>query len=182
MTMELGVSPAVRWDGADDEPPWAVAFECADAPVPATVMFDQHPGSLIGMRTLGQVIDRGVLASIEFAVVEFDIPLIVVVGHHGCRALRTLATDLDEIARLGGHLRCAVEQIGLELSVSAELDPEVAHINAVCQRLHQRSPLLAKRVRSGTCAVAGVMCAPDGRVALHCVIGDVGESAFELIA
>lgn len=185
MVAEYGVRPASRWvprGGTDDDNPWALVFECADAPMPAAMMFDQPPGSLISMRTLGHVVDRGVLASIEFAVVEFGVPLIVVVGHRGCRALRTVATEMDTVTRFGGHMRCTVEQIGFELSVSGESDPDVAHVDAVCQRLHQRSPFLAQRVKDGSCAVAGAVCASDGRVSLHCVIGDIGEMTFGLIA
>ena len=63
-------------------------FGCADSRVAAEIIFDQGLGDMFVVRTAGHVVDSAVLGSIEYAVTVLDVPLIVVLGHDSCGAVK----------------------------------------------------------------------------------------------
>jgi len=81
---------------ADRAPPGGVAgspprcySDCADSRVAAEIIFDQGLGDMFVVRTAGHVIDSAVLGSIEYAVTVLNVPLIVVLGHDSCGAVKS---------------------------------------------------------------------------------------------
>ena len=72
-----------------DARPTAAVFRCADTGLASEMVFGQNWGSLIDVSTWGHVIYNGVLGSLEYAVDTLEVPLIVVLGHHDCHAMRT---------------------------------------------------------------------------------------------
>ena len=73
---------------AKGQKPTAVLFGCADSRVAAEIIFDQGLGDMFVVRTAGHVVDSAVLGSIEYAVTVLDVPLIVVLGHDSCGAVK----------------------------------------------------------------------------------------------
>ncbi len=67
--------------------PFAVVLGCADSRVPVELLFDQSLGDLFVVRSAGNLVDDLLLASIEFAVQNFGVGLIVVMGHSQCGAI-----------------------------------------------------------------------------------------------
>lgn len=68
--------------------PAAVVLSCADSLMPAEQIFGTAPGELFVVRTLGGVVDHAALASIEYALERLHVPLVVVLGHEMCSAVR----------------------------------------------------------------------------------------------
>jgi carbonic anhydrase len=78
-------------------------------PIPE-VIFDQGIGDLFDCRVAGTVIDTPVTGSIEYAIDHFHTPLIVVLGHENCGAVKTALAALDPggslpEASIGGLVR-----------------------------------------------------------------------------
>jgi len=73
---------------ANGQKPFAVALTCSDSRSPAEMIFDQGVGDLFVVRVAGNVIAPSLLASVEFAVANFGSPLIVVLGHTLCGAVK----------------------------------------------------------------------------------------------
>ena len=71
-----------------DDRPVAAVFRCADTGLASEMVFGQSYGSLIDVSNWGHVVDNGALASLEYAVDVLAVPLIVVLGHHNCPAMR----------------------------------------------------------------------------------------------
>jgi carbonic anhydrase len=69
-------------------PPVAVVLSCAESLLPAEQVFGAEPGELFVVRSLGHVVDHAALASVEYAVERLHVPLVVVLGHEMCGALR----------------------------------------------------------------------------------------------
>ncbi|MBO4206924.1 carbonic anhydrase [Micromonospora echinofusca] len=63
--------------------PVAAVFACADPQPEPAVMFGGS--DLFTVRTAGLGIGPAVLGSIEYAVDQLHVPLVVVLGHHACR-------------------------------------------------------------------------------------------------
>jgi carbonic anhydrase len=79
--------------------PRAAILACSDARVPPSVIFDQPAGSLFVVRIAGNTAGPAALASLDFAVAELGVDLIVVLGHTACGAVTAAASGTCE-----GHL------------------------------------------------------------------------------
>jgi carbonic anhydrase len=87
----------VRWDGATHsdrarlskgQKPHAIVVSCSDSRVPPELVFDQKLGEVFTIRTAGQALDFGAIASIEYAVSHLGSNLIVIMGHESCGAVK----------------------------------------------------------------------------------------------
>jgi carbonic anhydrase len=86
--------------------PVAAVLACSDARVPPSVVFDQPAGQLFVVRIAGNTATPAALASLDYAVAELGVGLIVVLGHTGCGAVAAAASGT-----CGGHLAPIVEPI-----------------------------------------------------------------------
>lgn len=96
---------------SDGQHPTAVLFGCGDSRVAAEIIFDQGLGDVFVVRTAGHVLDDAVLGSIEYAVEIVNVPLIVVLGHDGCGAVKATLDALDNGAVPDGFIRTVVERV-----------------------------------------------------------------------
>lgn len=74
--------------------PTAAVLSCSDATVTPEQLFDAAPGELFVVRVAGHVTDRAVLASLELATEQLRVPLVVVMGHDQCSAVKTTVAAL----------------------------------------------------------------------------------------
>lgn len=81
-------SPAYRESLTETQHPIACVLGCADSRVPAELLFDQGLGDLFTVRAVGEVLDDAVVGSIEYAVAHLNVPLVVVLGHENCGAVK----------------------------------------------------------------------------------------------
>ena len=70
-----------------------MVFSCADSRVPPEHVFNAGLGDLFVIRAAGEVVDRSVLATIEYGAEHLHIPLLVVMGHESCGAVKAAAED-----------------------------------------------------------------------------------------
>jgi carbonic anhydrase len=162
--------------------PTAVVFGCADSRVAAEIIFDQGLGDMFVVRTAGHVADLAVLGSIEYAVSVLDVPLIVVLGHDSCGAVRAALSAIDDGVVPSGYVRDIVERVtpSILLGRSAGLtrvdEFEARHVNETVAQLRVRSVEIAQRIQEGRLAIVGLTYhLADGRVVLRDHVGDIGE-------
>ncbi|BBY60421.1 carbonic anhydrase [Mycolicibacterium sarraceniae] len=167
--------------------PIAAVFRCADAPIGSEMVLGQSWGSLLDVSTWGHVIDAGVLATMEYAVETLEVPLIVVLGHNECAAMRAALRAWDEAVIPEGATRTAVQQaLSSIVRRGAGADSvdtvTAAHIVEVGVALLERSPVIARRVDAGRC---GIICTAtdcnSGLLRTHATIGPVGEAPDDLL-
>ena len=72
---------------ATGQHPIATMLGCFDSRVPPEAIFDQGLGDLFVIRVAGNVVDAVVLGSIAYAVAEFGVSLVMVLGHERCGAV-----------------------------------------------------------------------------------------------
>lgn len=167
---------------AAGQQPIAVIFGCSDSRVAAELIFDLGLGDTFVVRTAGQAIDSAVLGSIEYAVAILDVPLIVILGHDSCGAVKAALSALDEGAIPGGFVRDLVERVapsilmGRRDGLSRVDEFEARHVRETAAQLMERSSAIAQRVSAGTLGIAGVTYhLADGKAALVDSVGDIGE-------
>lgn len=160
--------------------PKAVIFGCADSRVAAEIIFDQGLGDAFVIRTAGHVIDSAVLGSIEYAITLLEVPLIVILGHDSCGAIRASLDALDEQHVPGGHIRDLIERVtpsillGRSEGLSTVDEFTARHVTETSRRIMERSSTIATAVANADTAIVGLTYQlTDGNVHLHTAIGDI---------
>ena len=73
---------------AAGQKPYAIILTCSDSRVPPEILFDTGIGELFVIRVAGNVIDPIVLGSIEYAAEHLGTPLVMILGHEQCGAVK----------------------------------------------------------------------------------------------
>ncbi len=146
--------------------PFAVVLGCADSRVAPELIFDQGLGDLFVLRVAGNVTDPALLGSIEYALAELKAPLIVVLGHTECGAVKAALAGKP----LPGNLGRLIERVHVgkpPAEAGADALPAALWANAVhsAQELTARSPVIKEFVDRGRVRIAvGVYSLKTGRV------------------
>ena len=144
--------------------PEAVIVCCADSRVAPEILFDVGVGDIFVIRVAGNVIDGAgvtVKGSIEYAVAELNVPLILVLGHSDCGAVKSAMKHIDNKDSLPGAINGLVELIKPAVAMTKKLpgDPlENAirqNVETGVERLRRLEPILAPRVKDGKLDVVG---------------------------
>ncbi|GAA3820818.1 carbonic anhydrase [Streptomyces phyllanthi] len=152
-------SPAVRAALTSSQHPFALVLGCIDSRVPPELVFDQGLGDLMTVRSAGEVLDEAVLGSIAYGVLELDIPLVMVLGHQSCGAVKAaVQADLTG-EELPAHIQYIADQIKPAIDRSKEGDARVdatidANVALVRSRL-AAEPDLAAKVDEGKLLIVG---------------------------
>ncbi len=73
---------------AKGQKPFATIVSCSDSRVPPELIFDQALGDLFIIRVAGNVVDPVAMGSIEYGVEHLHTPLLVIMGHENCGAVK----------------------------------------------------------------------------------------------
>jgi carbonic anhydrase len=95
------VTPGRRVSLIAGQHPYAVILTCADSRVPPEYIFNEGLGALFVVRVAGAVADPVTVGSVEYGVEHLHAPLIVVMGHTRCGAVKA-AIDTPAPAETAG--------------------------------------------------------------------------------
>ena len=93
-----------RLEIARSQTPFAVLVGCSDSRVPPELLFGRGLGELFIVRVAGNTVDQAALGSVEYAVAELGVPLIVVLGHERCGAVAAAIEVVERNAVLPGSI------------------------------------------------------------------------------
>jgi carbonic anhydrase len=91
--------------------PFATIFSCVDSRVPPELVFDRGLGDLFVVRTAGNVIDSAVMGSLEYGAYELEIPLLLVLGHKKCGAVKATIEVVETKGKAEGSIAYLVDAI-----------------------------------------------------------------------
>ncbi|MDO4792196.1 MAG: carbonic anhydrase [Buchananella hordeovulneris] len=150
------------WELEERQFPLAAVLACSDSRVPVEIALDQEPGHIFTVRTAGHSLSRAVLGSLEYAICELKVPLLVVLGHQHCGALNAaLAHSMGTTAQgnIAYVAKCVLDSLSFEAPEWAEVAGEVgaahAHVRGSLFRVLADSPLLYQELDAGRLAVVG---------------------------
>jgi carbonic anhydrase len=101
--------------------PFAMVFSCVDSRVPPELIFDRGIGDLFTIRTAGQVIDSAVMGSLEYGAYELEIPLLLVLGHTKCGAVKATMETVEAHGRAEGSIDYLVQALAPAVGGPTEL-------------------------------------------------------------
>ena len=147
---------------ASAQKPFAALFGCSDSRLSAEIIFDVGLGDLFVVRNAGQVIAETILGSLEYAVEVLEVPLILVLGHDECGAIRAAIDSTEGRLHASGEF---IQQMvaSIEPTVRAayakgirEIDEITSlHVQDTINDLVSRSKIVREAVESGKLAIVG---------------------------
>ncbi len=151
-----------RTDLASGQFPFASIFGCGDSRLAAEIIFDLGLGDAFVVRTAGHVLENAALGSLEYAVEEFETPIVMVLGHDSCGAVTAASKSLESGEMPHGFVRNLVQHI-LPSVMSPKLpeNPVVndmvrEHTRQTAIRIIEQSHIISDAVVEGKVAVIGV--------------------------
>ncbi|MET0933874.1 MAG: carbonic anhydrase [Mycetocola sp.] len=147
--------------------PDVVLFGCSDSRLAAEIIFDKGLGDLFVVRNAGQVISDSVVGSLEYAVGILHVPLIVVLGHDQCGAVRAAIDSLaPDAAPLPPHINNLIRQIAPAVSRVAKargiaqweadsIEVGREHLRDTVAELLERSEMISDAVAAGILGIVG---------------------------
>jgi carbonic anhydrase len=147
--------------------PFALIVCCSDSRVPPEILFDQGLGELFVVRTAGNVVDDIGMGSIEYGAEHLHIPLVVVLGHEKCGAVK--ATIDAHGGEVHGCIHAIVDRIDkARLKVAGAADPYTAcedeNIRNVVEEIRSNS-VIAELLEDRKLEIVGAKYGiTDGRV------------------
>jgi carbonic anhydrase len=153
----VSLSAVTRQSLTKGQTPFAMVLSCADSRVPPEYIFNTGLGELFVIRAAGEVIDRSVLASLEYGAEHLHIPLLVVMGHESCGAVKA-AVEGAEVE--GPNLEYLVKAIkaGTKFTSSEQVELRAAILSNVEQVINDAiagSAILRHAVESGQLQMVG---------------------------
>jgi carbonic anhydrase len=145
--------------------PIAAVVACSDGRVCPEIVFDQPLASLFVSRVPGNVASDGTKWMLEIAVTDMKVPLVLVVGHTECLAIRQV---IEGQRGAGGPLRNPVERAVTRARASGKpVFEEAVRLNAMqtVEALRSESAAIAAALASGqTTLAAAVYDVHTGRI------------------
>lgn len=147
--------------------PFAVVVTCSDSRVPPEILFDTGIGDVFVLRTAGHVLAATGLGSVLYAVEHLGVPLVLVLGHTGCGAVKAALTGTSADSYMYPIVRAIQSAVELATrSPGSHWDNAVrVHTQRTVRRLRDIiASQLPKAVAERTRVVGAVFDLETGRV------------------
>jgi carbonic anhydrase len=152
--------------------PYAAILTCADARIPLELVFDAKPGDLFVVRVAGNIATPEIIASLEFAVAQLAVPVILVLGHTNCGALGLARSGLPitaiedpACAHQSPHIQQLVNHIQQKIALVPDKQDEGTCLQTLvaqtCEHLAEESCLISSYVEQQRIRIVGGVYATD---------------------
>jgi carbonic anhydrase len=154
---------ARRLEIAKGQTPFCVLISCSDSRVPPELLFGRGLGELFIVRNAGNTVDTAALGSVEYAVSQLGVPLVVVMGHEKCGAVSAAVSVVEDNIVYPGAIGEMIEPIiPAVLAAKAKktnnlLEASVkSNVQRTVERLRSASePTLMNPIKEGKVKVVG---------------------------
>ena len=152
---------------AAHQAPWATIIACADSRVPPELIFGgQGVGELFVARNAGNLVDAATLGTVEYGAAVLGSPLIVVLAHTSCGAVKAACDVVTMNATYPGAIGPMIEPI-VPAALAARSEPGDFVTNAA----KESAKRTAKRLTTASALIAGL--AGSGKLKIAAAIYDL---------
>lgn len=147
--------------------PFATILSCIDSRVSSELIFDQGIGDIFSVRIAGNFINEDILGSMEFACKLAGTPLVVVLGHTSCGAVKGACDDakLGNLTTMLEKITPAVQEVTEPQDSSLRNSKNIEFVNQVAEknvqmsidRIVKESDVLATMQKDGDIKIVGGM-------------------------
>jgi carbonic anhydrase len=157
-------SPADFKPLAAGQNPIVAIVSCSDSRVSPEILFDVGIGDIFAIRIAGNYVNGAgvsVKGSVEYAVAELGVNLIMILGHSQCGAVKAAIEHIHDNDALPGAINDLVNAIKPAVLESESLPGNKlenaikANVRRGVESLRQLDPIIAPRVKAGQLKVVG---------------------------
>ncbi len=154
-------------DTSKGQYPFATVLSCIDSRVSSELIFDQGIGDIFSIRIAGNFVNTDILGSMEFACKLAGTPLIVVLGHTSCGAVKGACdkAELGNLTSMLAKIKPAVDSVTTPTDESQRNSSNLGFVNSVAeqnvhlniQRILDESSVIADMVANQEVNIVGAM-------------------------
>lgn len=150
-------------DTKNTQTPKVIVLSCSDSRSIPELAFDQGVGAIFTIRVAGNVINKDILGSMEYAADVIGAKLIVVLGHTNCGAVAAACKDVKfgNLTGLLQQIQPAVQTLKATTPSGSCKDKNfidaIAKQNVInmMQQIPQQSPIIAHLVKAKKVKITG---------------------------
>jgi carbonic anhydrase len=141
--------------------PYATILSCSDSRVSPEFCFDEQRGDLFIARVAGNYLTTDFVATLEYGAVILHTPLIMVLGHQACGAVRAAISAVDNHEQFPGHIQSIASALAPAVRAAKNMPGDrfdnVVRMNVIrtVEKLRKQPPALSKLVAERKLMVAG---------------------------
>jgi carbonic anhydrase len=146
--------------------PMAVVVSCSDSRVVPEYVFDVGLGEVFTVISAGNIVDKIGLGSIEYAVGHLHTPLVIVMGHEKCGAVKAAYHGHNE-----SNITAIVKKIAPAVKKAKKGGIEAEEVEKACvnnvksvMRKIKKSPVVKEKLEKGEVMIIGLKYFLDGHV------------------
>lgn len=149
-----------RLNTAKAQNPEIIVLTCSDSRVTPEFIFDTPIGNLFVIRCAGNIITKSALGSIEFALLSFQCPLFLILGHQSCGAIISVHNKVlptENIAYLAEYIEPAIKSASNQNFTNDEAIEIAIKENVFLQmkKSVELSQILKNNIENGDLAIIG---------------------------
>lgn len=161
---------------APHQAPWATIISCADSRVPPELIFGGHGvGELFVARNAGNLVDTATLGTVEYGAAVLGSPLIVVLAHTSCGAVKAACDVVTKNATYPGAIGPMIEPI-LPAAIAAKGE-QGDFVNNAARESARRT---TARLSAASTLVSGLV--GDGKLKVVAAIYDLQTGVVTYLA
>jgi carbonic anhydrase len=155
---------AQKRSSASGQFPAAVILSCIDSRAPAEIILDMGIGDSFNARIAGNIANKDLMGSLEFACAVVGAKVVLVMGHTACGAIKG-AIDNVQLGNLTGLLDTIKPAVAATTYAGERTSKNAAFVDAVARTnvqqtidtLRSGSPILADLEKKGQIKIVGSM-------------------------
>src|SRR5437868_2960758 len=152
---------------AGHQAPWATIISCADSRVPPELIFGGHGvGEIFVARNAGNLVDTATLGTVEYGAAVLGSPLIVVLAHTNCGAVKAACDVVTKNATYPGAIGPMIDPI-LPAALAVQKTPG----DFIDNTARESAKRTAGRITAASSLIAGF--AGTGKVKIVSAIYDL---------
>ncbi len=154
-----------RLDLMRGQNPYACVLSCSDSRVSPEFCFDEQRGDLFVARVAGNYLTTDFIATLEYAAAVLHTPIIMVLGHENCGAVKAAIDATDNNKQFPGHIQSIATAITPAVRavpkkpdyVAADRYKDIVRMNVILtvRELRKQPPILSRLVDSKKLKVVG---------------------------
>ena len=146
---------ARRKELVSGQKPFAIILTCSDSRVSPEHIFDAGLGDIFVIRNAGNLVEPIALGSIEYAAEHLGAPLLVVMGHESCGAVKAACSSDSALGNIGAIVKTLAEPVR-----RGSKDPvAVVRENVLCaiDSARKKSEMLSHLEKQGKLKIVGAI-------------------------
>jgi carbonic anhydrase len=138
-------------------------LSCADSRISPEYAFDSGRGDLFVARVAGNFANPNNIASFEYAVEVLKTPLLMVLGHDNCGAIKATISALKDNTTYPGHIPSLIDALSPAVKVASALNGDLLYnstrenVKQNVEVLKNSGPILSAAIKENKLKIIGAV-------------------------